>query len=193
MSKQVDSIVQNGHIKLEDVRDNHNGNDCRGRGSKTAAPRGYNAERLAEAVLTERAHFFSFTRKDEYDSYIVEREMYIECKSCVDRYPSGSYGRFRIWRKNHNSLYEKYERAGPGSCVYFFVVYRVHDGIEKEVGKLIVPVEVVDEIIDDWTERKHNSVGNQEARDISWNALLRELGISKERLEAENIINLVSD
>ena len=37
----------------------------------------------------------------------------IESKCCTYRYPSGGYGRFRIWKKHHDKLSEL-ERMGRG-------------------------------------------------------------------------------
>jgi len=190
MSESSDSVVEHPDVRLEDVRKNMHGNECTGRGGRTAAPRGYNAERPAEAVLNARRWFFSTHLGEEFDNYIIESKLRVECKSCVNRYPTGPYGRFRIWWNNHKKLLSIAEYSSPDSCLYFFVVYTVEEDIEKEIGKPIVPVRQVDEIIDRWTVRDHDSVGKEPARDISWNALLGSLGISHERFKTENIIDL---
>ena len=54
--KTSESVIQNPEIKLEDVRSRRNANSHTGRGTETAAGRGYNTERLANAVLSDRGH-----------------------------------------------------------------------------------------------------------------------------------------
>ena len=39
----------------------------------------------------------------------------------------------------------------------FFVVYTVEDSIEREVGKLVTTAGTVDDVIDEWTLRNHDS------------------------------------
>jgi len=70
------------------------------------------------------------------------------------------------------------------------VVYSVVDGIEREVGKLIAPAEMVDGILDNWILEDHITMGEQENRQISWHLLLKRLGIPKERFKDEHIIDL---
>ncbi|EMA66204.1 hypothetical protein C462_16266 [Halorubrum distributum JCM 13916] len=79
------------------------------------------------------------------------------------------------------------------TSVYFFVVYSVVDGIEKEVGKLIAPVEMVDDVLDNWILEDHVTMGEQENRQISWHLLLKRLGVSKERFKNEHIIDLTDE
>jgi len=45
--------VVNPEIKLEDVRHAVGANSCEGRGRSTASGRGYNAERLANAIFDD--------------------------------------------------------------------------------------------------------------------------------------------
>jgi hypothetical protein len=72
------------------------------------------------------------------------------------------------------------------------VVYTVQDGIEKEVGKLIAPLTTVDAVLDSWSLRDHDTMGETESRDVSWCALLRELDISRERFKQEDAIDLTA-
>lgn len=196
MSKADEPIVQHPDVRLEDVRGEWKANECTGRGEGTAAPRGYNTERLAGAVLDPDRSFVAFSNQQWADTYIgIDREVpiWVECKSCIYRYPSGGYGRFRIWRKHHSRLY--YESAvsnWPAHAVYFFVVYTVEYGIEKEVGKLVVPVEQVDDVIEEWTVRNHSSMGEEEAKDISWRVLLKRLGVLSEQFETDDLIDLTN-
>jgi hypothetical protein len=76
--------------------------------------------------------------------------------------------------------------------LYFFVVYTVKGSIEREVGKLVTTAGAVDDVIDKWTLRNHDSMGEERARDISWRVLLRRLGVSQERFETADIIDLTS-
>jgi hypothetical protein len=39
--------------------------------------------------------------------------------------------------------------------------------VEKEVGKLIAPVEMVDDALDNWSCENHVTMGEQESRQIS--------------------------
>jgi hypothetical protein len=52
---------------------------------------------------------------------------------------------------------------------YFFVVYTVEDGVEKEVRKLLATVEQIVAVLDcaTWIKRNHESMGEQRAKDIS--------------------------
>ena len=77
--------------------------------------------------------------------------------------------------------------------LYFFVVYAVdEDGVEREVGKVVAPVELVDEVLDGWREIDHPSMGTRRVRDISWRLLFNRLGVSQEWLVREDAIDLTS-
>jgi len=80
-----------------------------------------------------------------------------------------------------------------GYC-YFFVVYTVEDGLEKEVGKVITTVKQVDEAIGwtRWPERDHESMGKQSAKDVSWTALLDRLGLSESAFRDADVIDLTT-
>jgi hypothetical protein len=192
----ADSIVRHPDLKLEDVRNEWTANTYTGRGTKTAAGRGYNTERLAKAVLGEYEHFLLSGAKDSwFDTFISREQDYlrVECKSCVNRYPSGPFGRFRIWRKNHAKMAYRAETfADSRQYLYFFVVYAIEDGIETEVGKLVVPVKEVDQVLDNWSIRDHPSMGEEQARDISWNLLLKRLDVSRETFREENTLDLTA-
>jgi hypothetical protein len=75
---------------------------------------------------------------------------------------------------------------------YFFVVYEIAGKIEteKEIGKLVAPVQVVDEVLNSWSLRNHDTMGEAEARDISWHYLLKKLDVSKEQFEAADAVDL---
>ncbi|WP_277542885.1 hypothetical protein [Haloarcula laminariae] len=187
------TIVQHPEKKLEDVRDVWDGNECDGRGRSTAAGRGYNTERLAGAVLDTEGDFFSYTSEDWYDTFASSKDMYThaECKSCVNRYPSGAYGRFRIWRHHHETLVAKATQSTEQNCYpYFLVVYDIQDDVEREVGKVVAPVSLVDQALDKWRQQTHGTMGTQQVRDISWHLLLKRLGVSEQRLRAESTVDL---
>lgn len=190
------SFVQHPSIKLEDVRENFEANQATGRGGETASSRGYNAERLAGAVLSERCSFHSWSDQSHYDTFVTPTDGVcgrVECKSCIYRYPSGGYGRFRIWEHHHGVLSHMAENwSDTASYLYFFVVYTVEDTIEREVGKLVTTAGTVDDVIDEWTLRNHDSMGEKRARDISWRVLLRRLGVSQEQFETADIIDLTT-
>lgn len=195
MTEPPENILNNPDIRLEDVRETWSGNECTGRGRATAAGRGYNSERLANAVLSLRCWFTVSSDEDWFDTFTKiddEWSAHVECKSCVNRFPSGSHGRFRIWKHNHDQLFETAEEWPCGTLfLYFFVLYTVDDdGVEKEVGKLVAPVELVDEALDGWRVIDHHTMGTRQVRDISWRLLFNRLGISRGRLETEDAIDL---
>jgi len=191
--------IFNPEIKLEDVRNGVGANSCEGRGRSTASSRGYNAERLANAVLHEYGTMFRWSVKPYVDAYIgSEISYYVEVKACVNRYQSnteelGRYGQFRIWKPHHRELLTMSSHSSSRASIYFFVVYSVENGIEKEVGKLIAPVEMVDDVLDNWSLEDHVTMGEQKTRQISWHLLLKRLGVSKERFTSEHIINLTDE
>lgn len=191
--------VINPEIKLEDVREEVGANTCEGRGRATASGRGYNAERLATAVFHESGHIFRWSVRPYVDAFSSsEISYYIEVKSCVNRYQSstkelGRYGQFKIWRGHHTRLQVLNSYFDLRKAIYFFVVYSVVDGVEKEVGKLIAPFEMVDDALDNWSSEDHVTMGEQESRQISWYLLLKRLGVSKERFKTEDIIDLTDE
>ena len=77
--------------------------------------------------------------------------------------------------------------------IYFFVVYTVEHSIEKEIGKLVSPVEMVDDVLNTWLVSDHVTMGSKKNRQISWRLLLKKLGVSRERFENEAIINLLDE
>jgi hypothetical protein len=117
----------------------------------------------------------------------------------VDRYQTatgeeGRYGQFRIWRPHHLRLQLRDDIfSSDKRGIYFFVVYTVEDGIEKEVGKLVAPVQMVDDVINTWSSGNHVTMGEKKNRQISWRLLLKKLGVSRERFENELIINLIDE
>jgi len=191
--------VINPEMKLEDVRSGVNANSCEGRGRSTASGRGYNAERLANAIFDESDVIFRWSPEPHVDAFISGEISYdVEVKSCVVRYQNsskqlGRYGQFRIWKPHHDRLLYKNSYHSSKESIYFFVVYSIVDGIEKEVGKLIAPVEMVDDVLDNWILEDHVTMGEQENRQISWHLLLKRLGVSKERFKNEHIIDLTDE
>lgn len=127
MTERDEAVILHPDVKLEDVRDAWDANECFGRGRGTAAGRGYNTERLAAAVLSPGGEFISWSKENWYDTFCADDNLsfYAECKSCVYEYPSGQYARFRIWRDNHLKLLRKAETTALNYrfVVYFFVVY----------------------------------------------------------------------
>ena len=196
MTDSSNGIVRQPEMKLEDVRNARNGNKCSGRGRETAAGRGYNTERLARTVLDKDGVFLSWSADTWYDNFVTVDELtfLVECKSCVYQYPSETYGRFRIWRTHHRKLVAESAEGSPRGRVplYFFVVYRVVDGIEREVGKVVAPVKLIDEALDNWTERTHQTMGTQQARDISWHLLFNRLNVSEKYLKSKETVDLTS-
>lgn len=199
MSQQThDSMIHNPQVKLEHVHRSRRGNTCHGRGHETAASRGYNAERLAGAVLDENPMFILTPAGSYYDNYAIPEAhgpgRQVESKSCVQQYPSGGYGRFRFWKRNHNKLMRVDEEwtNSHQRVVYFFVVYTIESGIPQEVGKLVALPESIDQLLDSWSLRDHKSMGLAYARDVSWRALLRRLDVSRERFKREDAIDLTT-
>jgi len=189
-------LIRHPGVKLEYVRYWDPGNDCDGRGKKAASARGYNAERLAHASLHERKPWTPYSDDSCYDTIAVTTDdalVRVEIKSCINRYPSGQYGRFRIWKRNHDALIDKMDDYVPESfAVYYFVVYRIEAGHELEVGKMTVPLEVVDSLIDSWSVIDHSTMGKCKYKDTSWNHLLTQLDISREEFKSADAIDLTS-
>lgn len=196
-----ESIIQRPSVKLEHVAYWKPGNKCDGRGKKSASSRGYNAERLAQAALYSFHFPLPVSLDSWHDTFLNPTDdsaLWVEAKSCISRYPSGQYGRFRIWKRNHDALvkrinnpsYEPYDDGSYG--IYFFVVYRIKYGLEEEVGKMVVPVNRVDSIIDSWSEVDHSTMGKCKYRDLSWNHLLTELDVSREEFKSADAIDLTA-
>ncbi|CAM3017712.1 hypothetical protein [Halobacterium salinarum] len=183
MSDDLPGIVVRPGLKLEDVREQFDGNEPYGRGRETAAPRGYNAERLATALVSETARFEKWSPGPWVDAFVPSPSgisCYLEVKTTIDQYPSQTPGRFRIWGPHHHRLlasadvYEDTNRLH----LYLFVVYTIDSGIEREIGKLVVPAIRVDDHIDTWALTDHDTMGEQLTYTISWRALLDALGVS---------------
>jgi hypothetical protein len=184
--------VSHPKLTLRDVREDLSANECSGRGSDTAAARGYNVERLAAAIFDSDGIFDTNRNRPWFDTR--ERgngpqKTRIESKSCVHRYPSGGYGEFRIWWSHHIQLVRAHKYALSERQLYFFLVYTINEHEDAvEVGKLAVDVTIIDEIITDWKWANHTTKGYTKRRDISWHLLLSQLGISVERFRADDIV-----
>lgn len=191
----TEPLIQHPDIKLEYVRYWEPGNNCDGRGKKSASARGYNAERLAHASLNECIPWIPYSDDSCYDTIALTDDSlaWVETKSCINRYPSGQYGRFRIWKRNHNALIDKvnYYSSDP-FAVYYFVVYRIEHGLDKEVGKMIVLLDAIDSLIDSWSVIDHSTMGKCMYKDISWNHLLTQLDISRDEFKSADAIDLTS-
>lgn len=189
-------LIQHPGIKLEYVRFWEPGNDCVGRGKKAASARGYNAERLAHASLHDYKPRTPYSDDSCYDTVAISTDdslVRVEIKSCINRYPSGQYGRFRIWKRNHDALIDKMDdNVDESFAVYYFVVYRIEVGHELEVGKMTVPLKVVDPLIDSWSVIDHSTMGKCKYKDISWTSLLTKLDISREEFKSADAIDLTS-
>jgi hypothetical protein len=184
--------VSNPELTLKDAQNNYYANECHGRGSDTAAARGYNVERLAAAVFDSNGFFHTYQDEPWFDTTEWSNDsekIRIESKSCVRRYPSGGYGQFRIWARHHASLMYPPEAPSYEKQIYFFLVYTINQhGDAEEVGKLAVEAAIVDDIITDWQWADHTTMGNVARRDISWHLLLSRLGVSVEQFRADDIV-----
>jgi hypothetical protein len=185
-------LIERPEVALEDVSGDVP--TCSGRGKNTAAVRGYNTERLASAVFDKWLIFDACRGDPWYDTFAKgshDIAFRIESKSCVHRYPSGPYGRFRIWKQHHDEFVSTARSWHfETQFLYFFCVYTIEDEKEREVGKLVVPAERVDEVLDSWTARDHSTMGESYARDISWHQLLKRLGVPETIFEEQPIIDL---
>ena len=190
-------LIETAKVRIGIYEDEWDGVPCcSGRGNKTASSRGYNAERLASTVLGGGSLFTKYSPPEPYiDTYTSGSHgvgLHIESKSCVNRYPSGPYGRFKFWRHHHNDLVEdaKSYTISEVLHVYFFVVYKVTDAKAWEVGKLVAPVSQIDEILDEWTLENHETMGRAYSRDMSWNLLLKRLEVPKGVFRDQRIVDL---
>ncbi|MDB9235944.1 hypothetical protein [Halorubrum ezzemoulense] len=62
--------VINPEMKLEDVRNGVNANTCEGHGRSTASGRGYNAERLVNAIFDKSGTAFRGAIDSHIDTYV---------------------------------------------------------------------------------------------------------------------------
>jgi hypothetical protein len=146
-------------------------------------------------VFDSSSIFIAVSDDSFYDTYAKggqDVSVRVECKSCVHRYPSGQYGRFRIWKNHHEELQETAAtwHEDEAKFLYLFVVYTVEDGKPREVGKLTAPVTTIDAVLDKWQLQDHPTMGTQPARDISWHLLLKRLSVPKEAFVEQPIVDL---
>lgn len=191
-----ESVVSDASVRLEDCRGKYDANKTQGRGPGTAAGRGYNAERLVTEVLRGNKEYTRWSEEPWCDNFTYDSgEFYrVEAKSCVEQYPSGGPGRFRFWGHNHAEFRSAAE-WWPGDrmyFLYFFVVYTIENGKEKEVGKLIATVAQMNEILNPerWPEREHETMETQPAKDLSWTCLLHRINVSEQEFRNAEIIDL---
>jgi hypothetical protein len=117
----------------------------------------------------------------------VTEARYIEVKSCLQQYESGSPGRFTILKRNHDLLRKTHSWDPAGRGEYQFVVVSPVESrgdSETEVtvtrNKVRVSPHVVDEVLSErglWREEQHGTLGNIITASISWKKLLRALEI----------------
>jgi len=190
--------VVNPEIRLEDVRDGVGANTCEGRGRATASGRGYNAERLANAVFSERGQKYRWSVQPHVDAYICgEVPYYVEVslvsidirvapRSWADTASSVSGGLIttNYLLKTRFTIHEQR-----------FTFCRVCCGKwnRKGSGKLIAPVETIDDVLDRWSLEDHVTMGEQRCRQISWHLLLKRLGVSVDRFKTEHLIDLTDE
>jgi hypothetical protein len=152
-------------------------------------------------VIDQTDSFYSISTGSWHDDYAKtddESVYWTESKSCVDRYRTaageeGRYGQLRIWKHNHDQIVQRDAHYSDDTHIYFIVVYTVEDGIEKEVGKLVAPVQMVDDVLNTWSSGNHVTMGEKKNRKISWRLLFKRLGVSRERFENELIIDLLDE
>jgi hypothetical protein len=190
--------VNHPGLTLEDVEADLFTNECSGRGSDTAAPRGYNVERVAAGIFDSYGRFHRYRSEPWIDTieWANDTELRIESKACIHRYPSGGYGQFRIWQSHHYSLTNIPDSLPEHKRLYFFLVYTVkgdEDGDATEIGKMAVEAEIIDELIADWRWIDHETKGFEQVRDISWHLLLSRLGVSVEQFRDDDIIIVTNE
>lgn len=197
MPEDRPGIVERPQLKLEDVREQFDGNEPNGRGRSTAAPRGYNAELLAKALLGEYALFDKWSPGPWVDNHVSSPsgvQCYVEVKTTIDQYPSGAAGRVRIWGRHHHRLvaaadvYQETSRLH----LYLVVVYTVDSGVEREVGKVVVPAVWVDDHIDSWSRTDHVTMGDQQTHTVSWRVLVDALDVSLTEFTTTDTVDLTA-
>lgn len=151
-----------------------------GRGTDTAAARGYDVERVAK-------YLFDGTRSDDswYDVRLDADSRpggnsicFLECKSCIDEYPCGITATFKIWKPHHYELLGCCGDSDNRQGRYLFLIYTVLDETAYEVGKFIVHPLVISELTDEWRDEHHTTMGHTKSREISWTRLTSALDIT---------------
>jgi hypothetical protein len=195
MTNSWTGIVVRPTLKLQDARHERSGNECYGRGRGTAAARGYNAE-LLSAPLVGKDYFFSKWSPGPWVDICEPHPSgvlcYIEVKTAVEQFPSGGAGRFRIWMPNHTRLltHRRSHRETKGLYLYLFLVYTVKSGVEREIGKVVVPAESVDAQIDSWNRINHVTMGEVLTYTVSWRKLINSLGVSITEFTSQPTVDL---
>ncbi|WP_418284178.1 hypothetical protein [Halorubrum sp. DTA46] len=181
-------IGQQPHFRLEDLPPDI-ANNPSGRGPDTAAGRGYDVEHVLEYVI-DGARISRYRSRDAVvrdddsrwgsDEHTVD----IEAKSCINWYPSGSAGTFRIWERNHWVL------STTPEAYYFLLVYRVDaSGAAIEIGKIMTPIERIDAIIDEgWTTYDSSQRSGRQYIDLPWPRVLSALDVSIELLREWELV-----
>lgn len=197
MSDDSPGIVVRPGLTLEDVREHYAGHEPHGRGRETAAPRGYNAERLSNALLDEYAKYTPWSPGPWVDHVATTPSgvrCYVEVKTTIDQYPSQTHGRFQIWATHHYRLLggaDVYE-ATRRLHLYLFVVYTIEAGIEREVGKVLVPAVRVEDQIDTWSKTDHVTMGEDLIHTVSWRALIDALDVSPAEFRSTDTVDLTA-
>lgn len=176
------------HFRLEDLPPEI-GNAPPGRGPSVAAGRGADVERVLEIVVdgaeVDHEPYHDAVIRDNDSPWYTGPCTWIESKSCVNRYPSGVTGTFRIWKHNHNRL------MWFSKNYYFFFIYKVNQmGGAIEIGKIMTSAEKVDRIIgNNWLE--YDSTKRQSRRyvDLKWTRVMSELGIPIDMLRNWELVH----
>lgn len=164
----------------------------RGRGSGTAAGRGYDFQRVAGGLLSQRGSFSFYDNNGWYDVFgkaSEEVSFRAESKSCINEYPNGQYGRYEIWKHNHDQLVEHAFKGWHSSPVYVFFTYSASDDqLAHEIGKVVVPAPYIERVINSWHTVDQDSMNGKKRRQISWRLMLKRLGVSVEEFRQKNTV-----
>ena len=176
------------YFRLEDLP-YKTANEPKGRGPSVSAGRGSDVESVLETVVDGA----EIDRKPYRDAVIADRNSRwhtgvrtsIEAKSCINWYPSGRTGTFRIWKSNHMNLICRLHNY------YFFLIYRINKGNNAtEVGKIITSAEAVDEIIgDNWLRYRNPQYSGRRYVDLPWTRVTSELGVPVRMLRNWELIH----
>jgi hypothetical protein len=177
-------------FRLEDLSV-EDANSPTGRGRETAAPRGYDAERVAR-IIDDGERVSASWFDVQYDNWYHNL---LECKTCISEYKNGQTGRFKLWKKHHEKLLGASNQYPDTFSNYQFLIYTIFDDSVREVGKLRVCPIVIEALIDDWHQEHHETMGVAYAKQLSWTRLLSALELDIEVLRQNEVVraNIKSD
>jgi hypothetical protein len=150
-------------------------NNPRGRGRETAAPRGYDFERLISKIndgTRVSAPWFDV----QWGTY-THRHCLSECKVCISEYDNGQTGRFRLWQKHHEKLLGAPNHYPNTFARYSFVIYTICEGRLREIGKIRVPPVIIESLVDNWHQEHHDTMGLEYTTQLSWTHLVSALDL----------------